>query len=150
MSYIKNKVRNLYWGEFNCEMCGECCRSGYDVYVNKEDVKIWKKLNKQFLLKYVIVNPKSISETKVSVLTSKDYNIKLQSSEDKPVLTPKSFNVILKGSDIGLEYIIEADISDKCPFLYLNRCLIHNFKPIGCYLFPYNKDNCFSRKVCLE
>lgn len=150
MRYIKNKAKNLNWGDFNCEMCGECCRSGYNVYISKEDVKKWKKLGKKVLLSYIIVNPKSISETNVTVLTSKDHKIRLQQPEGDPVLIPKSFNAMLKGIDLGWEYIIKADIYGKCPFLFLNQCIIHIFKPLGCYLFPYKKENCFSSKECLE
>ena len=78
-------------------MCGECCRSGYNVYVNKDDVKKWKNLNKHFFLEYIIINPKSISETKDAILISEDQKIKFQSLEIEPILFPKSFNVVLKG-----------------------------------------------------
>jgi Fe-S-cluster containining protein len=144
MSYIKNIVQNIYWGDFNCEMCGECCRSGYNVHVNKGDVEKWKKLNKQFLLEYIIINPKTISETNDAILISKEHKKTFQNPESEPILIPKSFNALLKGLDIGLEYIIKSDISGKCPFLHINRCSIHIFKPMGCNLFPYKIHDCFS------
>jgi Fe-S-cluster containining protein len=138
MTYIKNKVKNIYWSDFNCEMCGECCRSGYNIYINKEDVEKWKRLIKKGLLDFIVVNPKCIPvniETKLNFL--------LRDIDYLQLIIPKSINSILKGLELGWEYILKTDVSGKCPFLNSNLCSIHDFKPIGCKMFPYNKDDCF-------
>jgi len=57
-------------------MCGECCRTGYDIYVNREDVEKWKKLNKKELLDFIVVNPKCISVNIETKLNSEIGNIK--------------------------------------------------------------------------
>ena len=62
-----------------------------------------------------------------------------------PLLIPKNFNVIMKGLKLGLEYILNTNVFGECPYLSLNRCLIHDFKPIGCKKFPYTKDKCLRK-----
>ncbi|MFW9819938.1 MAG: YkgJ family cysteine cluster protein [Candidatus Thorarchaeota archaeon] len=62
-----------------------------------------------------------------------------------PLLIPKSFDIILKGLDFGIEYILKADMTGKCSFLNLNLCSIYNYKPIACTRFPYIKDNCLRK-----
>jgi Fe-S-cluster containining protein len=62
-----------------------------------------------------------------------------------PVLVPKNFDYIIKGLNYGLEYIIKTDVSGTCPFLTLNLCSIHDFKPMGCKNFPYTKNKCLRK-----
>jgi len=184
MSYPKSRAKDFSFSYFKCAMCGECCRTGYDIYVNREDVEKWKKLNKKKLLDFVVVNPKCISVNIETKLNSEIENIKKRINkqydnfdwkieelinflkENHPyysrsllrqyiktilpdidyirMIIPKSFNSILIGLEFGWEYIIKTDISGKCPYLDSNLCSIHDFKPIGCKMFPINKDNCFS------
>jgi Fe-S-cluster containining protein len=139
MSYIKNKAANLYMGDFECEMCGDCCRSGYNIYVNKEDVEKWKKLIKKKILDYIVLNPKCIN-----VNIEAKLNFLLQDIDYLQVIIPRSFYSILKGLELGLEYILKPDISGKCPFLKSNLCSIQDFKPIGCIMFPINKNKCLA------
>jgi Fe-S-cluster containining protein len=42
-------------------LCGECCKVGYDVYIDKKDVRKWKKLKKVELLDNILVKPDCIS-----------------------------------------------------------------------------------------
>ncbi|TFG16953.1 MAG: YkgJ family cysteine cluster protein [Promethearchaeota archaeon] len=62
-----------------------------------------------------------------------------------PIFSPKNFKVILTGLDLGLKYIIRTDANGACPFLKLNKCLIHKIKPLDCKNFPYNKDGSLRR-----
>lgn len=57
-----------------------------------------------------------------------------------PILAPKNFQVILKGLEWGLVYIIKFEISGYCPFLKENLCSIHKIKPNVCRSFPYNEN----------
>ena len=41
--------------------CGECCRAGYEVYIQSADVKQWMRLEKKDFLKHVLINPECIS-----------------------------------------------------------------------------------------
>jgi Fe-S-cluster containining protein len=68
-----------------------------------------------------------------------------------PILTPKNYNVILKGIDIfKLDYVLEKDPSGKCFFLKLNRCQIHDIKPIACRKFPFTKNKCLRNDHIFE
>jgi Fe-S-cluster containining protein len=62
-----------------------------------------------------------------------------------PLLVPKSFNIMLKGIDFGLEYILKTDVTGQCSFLNLNLCSINNYKPYACAKYPYLKDNCIRK-----
>jgi Fe-S-cluster containining protein len=62
-----------------------------------------------------------------------------------PIIVPKSFDIILKGLEFGLEYILKSDITGKCSFLNLNLCTIYKYKPIACTRFPYLKENCLRK-----
>jgi Fe-S-cluster containining protein len=62
-----------------------------------------------------------------------------------PLLVPISFDIILKGLEFGLEYILKTDVSGKCSFLNLNLCSIYKYKPIACTRFPLIKDNCLRK-----
>jgi Fe-S-cluster containining protein len=177
INYIKNGAKNSSIHDFECLRCGECCRAGYDVYIKREDVENWKKLEKKELLENIIINSACISinnktecnsEEGISIKRiKKKYNNFSKKLEElrrfiqnnheyrgknclrqyiktilldlayDPLLAPKSFNTILKGLEFGLEYILKTDASGKCPFLNLNLCLIHDFKPIACKNFPY-------------
>ncbi|MFX0021563.1 MAG: YkgJ family cysteine cluster protein [Candidatus Hermodarchaeota archaeon] len=62
-----------------------------------------------------------------------------------PLLAPKSFDIILKGLEFGLEYILKTDMTGKCSFLKLNLCSIYKYKPIACTRFPYTKEKCLRK-----
>ncbi len=62
-----------------------------------------------------------------------------------PLLVPKSFDIILKGLEYGLEYILKTDITGKCSLLQLNLCSIYTYKPIACTKFPYIEENCLRK-----
>jgi len=166
-------------------MCGECCRAGYDVHINKIDAQKWKKMEKNELLEHFTIRLNCISINDGTELNSEDgKTIKMiranySNSDQKiqelvefirenhlycgkscfrqywktvvpefdydPILVPKSYDVMIKGFDLGLEYIIKTDISGVCPFLNLNLCSIHDFKPMGCKKFPYEKDRCLRK-----
>ncbi|MBY9017927.1 MAG: hypothetical protein KGD66_03750 [Candidatus Lokiarchaeota archaeon] len=46
---------------FKCIKCGECCRAGYNVYIQKIDIEKWKKIERNELLEHIIINPKCIA-----------------------------------------------------------------------------------------
>lgn len=57
-----------------------------------------------------------------------------------PIFTPKTFETILEGLDLGLRYIVRTDAIGACTFLKLNKCSINEIKPLDCKRFPYNED----------
>lgn len=75
MNYIKSKANDFSISDFECVLCGECCRAGYEAYVNREDVKKWKILDKNELLENIIINPQCISVNNETELNSEDGNI---------------------------------------------------------------------------
>lgn len=166
-------------------MCGECCRSGYDIHVQEQDINQWRKLEKFEFLDNIIIKTQCISINDGTELNCEDGHIikrikKDYKNSDKkieelikfiqtnhdyygksclrldlktiipnldydPVLKPKNFNVILKGIELGLDYIIKTNVNGECPYLTLNLCSINDFKPIGCKKFPYTKDKCLRK-----
>ncbi|TFG07155.1 MAG: hypothetical protein EU539_05750 [Promethearchaeota archaeon] len=165
--------------EFKCVQCGECCRAGFKVTIKKEDVKLWKELEKSEILEHLKLDPECISlkefnyhmdkdgsaVMKSKMLTnSNNLNVKLNNLVDfihkkhdyqgsgsypldyftiipnmrnNPILIPKSYEIILEGMKLGLNYIINLDSRGFCPFLKLNSCIIHEFKPFDCKRFPF-------------
>lgn len=71
---MKSKLNDFFISNFKCMKCGECCRAGYDVYINKEDIEKWKILDKNELLDHIIINPQCISINNETELNSEDGN----------------------------------------------------------------------------
>ncbi|MHA1147101.1 MAG: YkgJ family cysteine cluster protein [Promethearchaeota archaeon] len=63
----------------------------------------------------------------------------------RAILSPKSFEVITEGWKKGLSYYLIYELQGGCGFLKNNLCSIHEYKPLACKLFPYNR-----RKLDLE
>jgi Fe-S-cluster containining protein len=57
----KKAIFNKTEIQYECIKCGECCRSGYKVFIKKEDIEIWKKLEKFEILEHIKIDPKCIS-----------------------------------------------------------------------------------------
>ena len=127
--YFKSEREYQVAEDFECFMCGECCRSGYDVYINREDVEKWMILEKREILDYLIIK-------------SKYHAV----NDFVPVVIPKSFNTILKGLEQGLEYIIKPDFYGNCPFLTESKCEINSYKPIACKRYPFTIDLCLRKE----
>jgi Fe-S-cluster containining protein len=119
----------FFINDFKCLKCGECCRAGFVIHISKVDVEKWRKLNKYNILDHIKI--KSLLQREAYRLVDKRSN-------------SLSFDNVIKGMDNGLEYVFNLDFKGKCPFLELNLCSIHNYKPIGCINFPYIKKKCLS------
>ena len=57
---------------FKCIKCGECCRAGYIVSIQKEDVINWVDLEEIKILGHIIINPKCISLNYDTYFNSQD------------------------------------------------------------------------------
>ncbi len=150
---------------YNCVRCANCCKESVEVSLSKRDILNWKRDERKNYLKYVQINPKSISPYFLEAMSEKKreklikfvlenhtyigegrgFNIdrpffKLDWS-NRPILNPKSFEIILEGMKMGLNYTIITEMSDDCPFLRGNICFIQELKPEGCRKFPFNKKN---------
>jgi len=172
--------------DFQCLKCGECCRAGYEVYIQSTDVKRWMNLGKEEFLKRIIINPECISVEKyypykvneINIRNNKQNNSRehntkknelidfitknhsyygqsplryhintiLPDVKQDPILIPNDFKTLLKGINLGLNYIIENDEYGNCAFLDLNECRIHDLKPIACKRFPFTKDKCLRKE----
>ena len=182
---MNQRKEEFSYTNFECLMCGECCKAGYDVHVIRKDIEKWKELEKQELLDYILINPECISINNGTELNSKEGNTikrirkNYRNSGKKieeligfiqnthlycgqnylrkyiktilpdlnydPLLVPKSFDIMLKGLDFGLEYILKTDVYGKCSLLNMNLCSIYNYKPFACTKFPYINENCLRR-----
>ncbi len=61
---------------------------------------------------------------------------------DRPILNPESFEIVLQGMNLGLEYMIMNELHDQCPFLIKGKvCQIHDSKPWNCTLFPHDQEH---------
>jgi len=60
----------------------------------------------------------------------------------RAILSPKTFNTIKDGWDMGLSYYLIYELGGGgCGFLKNNLCSIHEYKPLACKLFPSNRVN---------
>ena len=73
---MSEKIRKLAGKElhydYECVMCGECCRAGYKVFIKPKDVERWKHKEKFDFLKYFQIDPDSISEKDSTIYQEKD------------------------------------------------------------------------------
>lgn len=127
----------------------ECISLNYGTYCNSKDGETIVELKKNY--------PQEEFERKIKQLitfiesnhlyygkTGKTLNIRtiLPNMEYDPILKPKSFEVILRGMKLGLDYILQKNPLGYCNLLELNSCSIHEYKPIACKRYPYTKENC--------
>ena len=62
MSYKIKKEHILnHMFKYQCVSCGECCRAGYRIYVEKEDIKKWIQKDKVEIIEHLKIDLKSIS-----------------------------------------------------------------------------------------
>ncbi len=55
-----------------------------------------------------------------------------------PIFIPNTFNTIIEGWNLGLNYKLLYRTNDYCSFLVGNKCSIHEIKPTYCKIFPYD------------
>ena len=55
-----------------------------------------------------------------------------------PIFIPNTFNTIIEGWKLGLNYILLYRANDHCSFLKENKCSIHEIKPTYCKIFPFD------------
>ena len=58
---ITNREKSPIIDDFKCALCGECCRAGYEVRVQRDDAVKWMNLDKLEILDNIIINPECIS-----------------------------------------------------------------------------------------
>ena len=163
-----NTKKTIY--KFKCLKCANCCESGIKIYISKKDIINWEKLHRKDFLKFIQICPTTISPLYLSKIEKKirkkllEFIISNHNYErdgdgfvierpylkrnwnSRPILNPRSFDVINKGIELGLKYMISNEFNAKCPFLKDNLCSIHKIKPIACVKFPYYEPD----KVCVE
>lgn len=49
--------------KYECVQCGNCCRAGFEVVIEKEDIERWIKLERNEFFKFIQIDPKCISFT---------------------------------------------------------------------------------------
>jgi len=47
--------------KYECVQCGNCCRAGFEVVIEKEDVERWIKLEQNEFFQFIQIDPKCIS-----------------------------------------------------------------------------------------
>ncbi len=55
----------------------------------------------------------------------------------KPILSPKTIQIMINGLKRGLLYILNFNYG-QCPYLKNNTCSIYKFRPKECRDFPFN------------
>lgn len=60
---MDNQDKNTSNYKFSCIQCGNCCRSGFEIVIEKEDIKGWIKTGHSNFYQYVQIDPKCISKT---------------------------------------------------------------------------------------
>ena len=60
---MANEDRNTTEYKFNCKQCGNCCRAGFEIVIQKEDVEKWIKGGYFDFYRFVQIDSKCISKT---------------------------------------------------------------------------------------
>jgi len=60
---MNNRERKDKEFKYKCIQCGNCCRAGYEVVIEKEDIERWIKLEKSDYVQFIQIDPKCISPT---------------------------------------------------------------------------------------
>ena len=60
---MASEDRNTTEYKFNCKQCGNCCRAGFEIVIQKEDVEKWIKGVYFDFYRFVQIDPKCISKT---------------------------------------------------------------------------------------
>ena len=48
---------------YECIQCGNCCRAGFEVVIEKEDIERWIKYEQNEFVQFIQIDPKCISPT---------------------------------------------------------------------------------------
>ena len=60
---MASEDRNTSEYKFNCKQCGNCCRAGFEIVIQKEDVEKWIKGGNFDFYRFVQIDSKCISKT---------------------------------------------------------------------------------------
>ncbi len=60
---MKNEVQKNKEYEYKCIQCGNCCRAGFEVVIEKEDIERWIKYEQNEFVQFIQIDPKCISPT---------------------------------------------------------------------------------------
>jgi len=60
MDIEEGKSKNF---QFNCVQCGSCCRAGFEVVVERQDIELWIKAGKRDFYQFLQIDPKCISQS---------------------------------------------------------------------------------------
>jgi hypothetical protein len=110
--------------------------------IRNNEQKNSQELNKNELIDFITKNHSYYGQ---SPLRNHVYTI-LPNVKQDPILIPHDFKAMLEGINLGLNYIVENDEYGNCAFLDLNKCLIHDIKPIACKRFPFTRDKCLRKE----
>lgn len=103
--------------KFNCIQCGNCCRAGFEVVLEKRDIETWIKARHSEFYQYVQIDPKCISDTGLA-----GYHI-----EEVNTLE------ILKKKYNGKEY--KKKLAKLKKFILKNHIFLGNGPPLPIYTF---------------
>lgn len=106
--------------EYQCKMCGECCRHVPCEIVPEDLPKLLKRFNmsfKEFFIKYLIAIPCNTGDKSDTILRL------------SPVRKINGHRVNKYLEDE--EYMQDIDKDGECIFLRNNKCTIHDIKPLG-------------------
>ncbi|MBD3255100.1 MAG: hypothetical protein GF383_08395, partial [Candidatus Lokiarchaeota archaeon] len=129
--------------------------AGYHIEENNILLKMEKELSKKDFTK-------RLNELSAFILNTHAYIGKgiplpiytfIEEIGRNPILIPKSFEIIKRGQEMGLVYMIRLGYNGHCPFLKNRSCSIHEIKPKACSQFPLDEDGNFREdeniiKIC--
>ena len=151
--------------EYRCIHCARCCRGIIQVIIYEDDLRKLIQDEGSHIVHNLMLNPISFSPLKFEKMEEKqrlkviDFILKNHeySGEgdgfqidrpfvkrnwgSRPILVPKTPEIILQGMDLDLEYILTHELHGQCPFLNGNFCTIQASKPKVCRQFPFDREN---------
>jgi len=161
---LENGIRVYY--RFECFHCGDCCRF-LDILLEKGDILKWIAGGKDFI-HYIQVQPESASadlfikaeiEGKLEDLNKfllekhqrsfgenfqrnslTSARIFLPELGTNCILSPKTYQIVLEGMNLGIKYMLCSKKDGDCVFFTGRECAIYEIKPAICTKFPFEAD----------
>ncbi|MFX1442763.1 MAG: YkgJ family cysteine cluster protein [Promethearchaeota archaeon] len=114
---MNEREQNYKEINYECVQCGNCCRAGFEIVIEKEDIERWIKAKKNEFLQYIQIDPKCISPTGLG-----GYHI-------EEVNTLKKIEKKYKDNDVN------EKLDELKDFILNNHTFLGNGPPLPIYSF---------------
>jgi Fe-S-cluster containining protein len=114
---MNNRELNFNDLKYKCVQCGNCCRAGFEVIIEKEDIERWIKLKQNKIFQFIQIDPKCISPTGLG-----GYHI-------------EEVNTLKKVEERYKDDELKAKFEELKEFILINHVYMGNGAPLPIYTF---------------